>query len=126
MKTLARYLVFQVPAWAIAGGVALALDAWTSLPRGWIGAALLVYVIKDFALFPFVRDAYEATPHEPGRELVGARGRVIVPLDPAGWIEVRHERWRALSEDASSSIEIGVRVRVRELRGHVLVVGRED
>ena len=124
MKTLARYLVFQLPAWAIAGGIALALDAWTSLPRGWIGVALLVYVLKDFAIFPFVRGAYEATPHEPGGELVGARGRVVVPLDPEGWIEVRHERWRALSEDAA--IGVGVSVRVRELRGLVLVVGREE
>ncbi len=126
MKTLARYLAYQVPAWAIAGGIALALDAWTSLPRFWIGVALGVYVLKDFALFPFVRDAYEAAPHEPGGELVGARGRVVVPLDPEGWIEVRHERWKALSEDAGSAIGIGVSVRVRELRGLVLVVGREE
>ena len=125
MKTLARYLAFQVPAWVIAGAVALGLDTWTSLSRGWIGVALLLYVLKDFALFPFVRTAYEAAPHEPGGGLVGASGRVVVPLDPEGWIEVRHERWRALSEDASSTIEIGVRVQIRELRGLVLVVDRE-
>ena len=126
MKTLTRYLAFQVPAWAIAGGIGLALDSWTSLPRTWIGVALLAYVIKDFALFPFVRSAYEATTHEPGGELVGARGRVVVPLDPEGWIEVRHERWRARSEDVGSTIGVGARVYVRELRGLVLVVGRDE
>ena len=126
MKTLARYLVFQVPSWAIVGGIALALDAWTSLPRAWIGVALLVFVIKDFALFPFVRSAYEPTVHDPGGELVGAPGRVVVPLDPEGWIEVRHERWRARSEHAGSTIGVGERVHVRELRGLVLVVGREE
>ena len=116
MKTLTRYLAFQVPAWAIAGGIALALDAWTSLPRTWIGLALLAYVIKDFALFPFVRSAYEATAHEPGGELVGAHGRVVVPLDPEGWIELRHERWRARSQDGST-IGVGVRVHVRRAIG---------
>ncbi len=126
MSTLTRYLMFQLPAWTIAIGIALALDAWTSLSRPWIGLALAAYVAKDFALFPFVRRAYEVEEHEPGRELVGAHGRVVVRIDPEGWVEIRHERWRARVEQTSSAIAVGTQVRVRELQGQVVLVECEE
>jgi membrane protein implicated in regulation of membrane protease activity len=126
VSTLARYLVFQLPAWVIASGIALGLDAWTSLPRTWIGLALAAYVAKDFALFPYVRSAYESVPHQPGSELMGARGVVVVPLDPEGWVEIRHERWRARAQEPAEPIEAGAHVQVRGLRGSVVLVDREE
>lgn len=126
VSTLTRYLVFQLPAWVIASAIALALDTWTSLPRTWIGLALVAYVVKDFVLFPRVRSAYEVAEHEPGRDLVGVQGRVVVSLDPEGWVEIGHERWRARTEATGAAIPIGVRVRVRALEGQVVLVDCEE
>ena len=118
--------MFQLPAWVIASGVALALDGWTSLPRTWIGIGLALYVAKDFAIFPFVRASYEPSEHEPGHDLLGASGRVVVPLAPEGWVEVRHERWRARARQAEATFPVGAQVSVRGLDGHVLLVEGED
>jgi membrane protein implicated in regulation of membrane protease activity len=126
VRTLARYLVFQLPAWLIASGVALAADAWTSLPHTWIVGALALYVAKDFALFPFVRASYEPNDHEPGHDLLGASARVVVPLVPDGWVEVRHERWRARPRQSGTTFPAGAHVRVRALDGLVVLVEAED
>ena len=112
----------QLPAWAAAIAIGLALERWTSLSGLWLGLAVAVYIGKDFALYPFVRRAYEPTTHEPGAELVGARARVVVALDPEGWVEVRHERWRARVLGGDRAMEVGAEVRIRSLEGQTVWV----
>lgn len=102
--------------------LAFVLDWATELPRPWIAGGLALYVAKDFALYPWVRRAYEASAHEPGTELVGLTGRVVVALAPEGWVELRHERWRARAENESAMLEAGTAVRVCRLDGHTLRV----
>lgn len=92
----------------------------------WIGVAVFAYVVKDFVLFPRVRSAYEVAEHEPGGGLVGARGLVVVSIDPEGWVEIGHERWRARTEQTDVVIPAGVHVRVRALQGQVVLVDSEE
>jgi len=124
--TFARYLAFQVPTWGIALVVAWGLDLWTELPSGLIGVGLAVVVVKDFVIYPFVRSAYEHRPHDAGHTLVGMKGRVVVALDPEGWVEVGHERWRARSgEQVAAPLDVGSKIRVDGLQGHTLLVHAE-
>lgn len=124
MPTVVRYLVFQLPSWALVLAVAWSLDTWTELPRWLLVAGCGLFVAKDVVLYPFVRAAYEHTPHDPGQHLAGALGRVVVALEPEGWVEIGAERWRARSPDGEGPVEVGAAVRVRAMDRHTLVVAR--
>ena len=124
MKTFRRYLMFHLPEWMLLLFVALGLDLWTELPRSWLVLGVGALVLKDLALFPYVKSSYELSPHDPARGLVGQRCCVIVELEPDGWVELGHERWRA-TLDGGGTAAAGSTVTVRALRGQVLVVQRE-
>lgn len=115
-------MVFQLPAWGIAVMLAWGLGRWTSIPSEWIGLGLVLYMLKDFVIFPWVKEAYEHRHHDASETLVGATARVVVTLDPKGWVQLGSERWRAERGGEGPALEIGAMVEVCELRGHTLVV----
>jgi membrane protein implicated in regulation of membrane protease activity len=120
--TFARYLAFQLPSWGIAFAVAWGLDVWSSIPGNLVGLGLVAFMLKDFIIYPFVRGAYEHRPHDAGHEVVGRQGEVVVALDPDGWVQLGHERWRARHESDGPTLDVGARVEVSALRGHTVVV----
>ena len=120
-STALRYAAFQLPGTL---GVALLLAAlvrwWDLAPATALGL-LALWVLKDVVMFRFVRRAYEARGGHAGAEaLVGALGTAQERLDPEGWVRVGHERWRARVREGR--VERDAPVRVREVRGLVLVV----
>jgi len=121
-RVLLRYALFQIPGqFMVLVGVVFAVD------RGWFawgwGAALFVFwVIKDFALFPWLRSAYEPTDHDPRATLRAGVGRTREPLDPQGYVEIAGELWRAERAPGSPRIAAGERVHVLEVRGLTLIV----
>jgi membrane-bound ClpP family serine protease len=120
-STALRYAAFQLPG---AVGVALLLAVlvrWFDLAPRTALLLLALWVLKDVALFRFVRRAYEARGGGGGAEaLVGALGTAQERLDPEGWVRIGHERWRARVR--GGSVERNAGVRVREVRGLLLVV----
>ena len=126
LKTFSRYLLFHAPEWMILFCVVLGLDAWTEIPRSWLGVGAAAVVLKDLVLFPYVRSSYETVHHDPASDLVGALGQVVVSLDPDGWVSLGHERWRARLEGGASAVESGSQVRVCALEGQTLVVRPEE
>ena len=117
-------MAFQVPAWTLVIMLAWGVERWTTIPTQWIGLGLFLYVLKDFAIFPWVRAAYEHRPHDAGESMAGATARVVVPLDPRGWVQLGSERWRAERDGEGPALEVGAQVEVCGLHGHTLVVRR--
>jgi membrane protein implicated in regulation of membrane protease activity len=119
---LAKYLMFQVPGMALAGVVLVALvRVWDLSPR----TALLLFafwVIKDFAMYPLLRNAYAGSFHDAGETLVGALGIARERLDPAGYVRVGSELWRAEVSPEHAPLERGAAVRVRAVRNLTLHV----
>jgi membrane protein implicated in regulation of membrane protease activity len=122
MPTILRYIAFQLPSWLIVAFIAVALDVWSELPRPLLVGAFALYLVKDFVIYPWVRSAYEHTEHDPGSNMLAARGVVIVSLDPVGWVRVGSERWRAETVDAAAPLAPGTAVEVSRVRGHTLLV----
>ena len=124
-STALRYAMFQLPG---AVGVAVLLAAlvrWWSLAPRTAALLLALWVLKDVAMYPFVRRAHEVRGALGGADaLVGAIGTAQERLDPEGWVRVGHERWRARVTDGR--VEPNSPVRVREVRGLVLVVEAAD
>jgi membrane protein implicated in regulation of membrane protease activity len=128
LRVFGKYLLLQAPELLLAALVLIALQQWAGLPRWSVYVLLLVLLVKDLVLFPFVRGAYEfetSSPIGAGR-LLGARGISTEPLEPHGYVRLGGELWRAEASSADASIPQGSPVRVREVRGLTLIVEADD
>jgi membrane protein implicated in regulation of membrane protease activity len=122
MSTLTKYLLLQVPGWLFIALLAIGLRRWIALPL-WVAIGLVVlWVVKDFVLYPFVRTAYEPNVRTGSTQLIGARGVAQQRLAPHGYVYVHGERWRATAEPSDVPIAPGTPVRVRAAHGLTLSV----
>jgi membrane-bound ClpP family serine protease len=125
MRPLARYLLLQIPGWVVVAALLVWLWPATGLdPRLAVGAFVL-WIAKDFAIFPLLKIGYE--DGKTGVEqLVGARGVVSRAVDPVGQVLIRGERWRAELARGEPPIPEGATVEVRDASGLTLRVARAD
>jgi membrane-bound serine protease (ClpP class) len=110
----------------IAAIVLLGLRYWIDLPLWIAGGAFLLFVIKDFILYPLLKVAYESREKTGSDRLVGLQGVARERLDPRGYVHVRGELWRAETEPADGPILAGSRVKVVAANGMTLIVVKED
>ena len=122
-----RYLAFQVPGWGL---TALTLMLLASL--GWLDAPwpVLLFgavVLKDAALYPWLKVAHEPSVRHGVEALRRARAIADTPLTPEGVVRVGPERWRARFVGAADRrVGDGERVRVRDVEGLTLLVDTHD
>ena len=116
-----RYLLYQLPGWALWSVVFLILQQFFVFPLWLVPVALAVWVVKDLILFSYTWMAYGAG-HGAKRPLPGFSGVVVKSLSPEGYIRIEGELWRAETADHASSIPPGETVTVEEIRGFTLFV----
>jgi membrane protein implicated in regulation of membrane protease activity len=119
---LKKYLLFQIPGWVV--GIGLLLFLWDSfgLPFWLVAGFLVLWVVKDFAIYPFIRTAINADVKTGPSELIGKRGVARERLEPRGYIQVGGELWRAEIASGHQPILPGSPVRVQTARGLTLIV----
>jgi membrane-bound ClpP family serine protease len=114
------YVGASLPSWGIAVIVAVLLHEIAGV-GGWTAAAVAtLWIGTDLLMFPRKRKYYTSEPIE--ERMLGETGLTVSTLDPSGHARIRGELWQAVSVDGTLSE--GTRVRVRSLRGLVLVVER--
>jgi membrane protein implicated in regulation of membrane protease activity len=102
--------------------VLLLLRHWLHY-SGWIVWGLLaLWLMKDAALFPFVRTAFLPHREEESNPLVGGLGIARERLDPGGYILIRGELWRAEIPPGAPPVQMGEPVRVLRVQGLTLQV----
>jgi membrane-bound ClpP family serine protease len=125
--SLAGYIGLQLLQLALVVVAAFGLQIWLEWPVWVPWAAVIAWVIKEIAIYPFVRESLlAARPRGGADELRGAVGIAQEEMAPAGWIEVRGELWRAEVAVDSARVSKGARVRVREVRGLMLEIEPHD
>jgi membrane protein implicated in regulation of membrane protease activity len=121
-RTFLRYVALEAPGWLVAGILLWLLVQYAGLAP-WIAWLLgSAWIAKDFALYPWLRDAYEASDPDPGAALVGRTGLALERLAPEGYVRLGSERWRARLGAGCDSVEPGARVSVRSVSGLTLTV----
>ena len=121
-RTSVRYFAFQLPGWVVAAWLLWLLVEHELVSR-WVAASgFALYVLKDFALYPWLRDAYAVANPDASAALVGRIGEARDRLAPSGYVRIGSELWRAELAPGSAEVERGASVRVREVRGLTLVV----
>jgi len=122
---LIRYALFQIPDTLILILALWGLNAWAALPSPAICGAIVLWLLKDVALFPFVWRAYQHGFADARDALIGAEGIAEEKLDPSGYIRVHGVLWRATVKDPGRVVQKGERVEVDGVDGLLLTVRRK-
>ncbi len=121
-RVLARYTLFQIPDLILMGlGLAAAVH-WWKLPVVAAYALFGLWIVKDIAMFPLLRVAYQTDGSSVADRLDGALGVVTRPLNPTGYVSVASELWSAEVSIESAPVAVGSTVRVVSIRGLTLLV----
>lgn len=121
-QTRRRYALYQVPGLLILVGVVVGLYRWAAIP-GWAAVALVVaWILKDAALYPWLRTAYESDSRRVIDRMVGLDGVAVERLAPRGYVRVRGELWQAEPADPDGAIEAGHAVTVHAIATDILLV----
>ncbi len=122
MKASTRYWLFQLPGWMVTSLVLYGFHQWFELPLWAAGAVMILLVVKDAVLFPFLRHAYDANVKTGVEQLIGQTAVVREDLSPDGMVLIRGELWRARLRDRVGSAPAGSAVRVESGKGLTLMV----
>jgi membrane protein implicated in regulation of membrane protease activity len=121
-----KYVLLQVPGWLIAALLLLSMQQWFAF-SSWVAyAGVAAWMLKDFALYPLVRTAYDFDVKTGVEQLIGAQGMVQNELAPRGKIRVRGELWSAEIEPGAQPLAQGEQVRVLGAQGLTLIVAAES
>jgi membrane protein implicated in regulation of membrane protease activity len=126
MKTFTRYLLFQIPELFL-----LALLLWLLFDRNiisrWAAYGLFfLWIVKELAVYPLVRRAFEANTQTGTAQLIGSKGVSQEPLDPEGYVKINGELWKARTEPINRPIAANTVIRVRAATGMILIVQAES
>ncbi len=119
---MAKYALFQLPELLLAGVALFAFMHWFGLSERIAGLLLVLWVLKDIALYPRLRVAYQSGGGEMEERLLGATGVSRERLDPVGYVTVGSESWRAEVAPEHAPVDRGERVYVRGVRDLTLLV----
>lgn len=117
-----RYTLFQVPALALMVMIMIVIRQWVELPAWFAWGLVIIWVIKDVALFPLTWRAYDRDHAGEANSMVGRQGVVQERLSPVGTVRVGGELWQARLMEAGSPIDKGEIIQVRDIRGLTLFV----
>tara|TARA_B100000949_G_scaffold226223_1_gene231313 strand:+ start:511 stop:918 length:408 start_codon:yes stop_codon:yes gene_type:complete len=115
-----RYTAFQIPGWVIATATSWWLYQSMNIPALAALAIPVFWFVKDMALYPLLRTAYETDETPPVQRFIGECGMPIERLAPSGYVRIKGELWRAEAE--GDPIEPDVTVKVIGAKGLVLRV----
>jgi membrane-bound ClpP family serine protease len=121
-RVIWRYTLLQLPGLALVIIITMLARQYLDIPRLYGWAILVLWVVKDVALFPFVWRAYETDRRDHANTMIGVLGIAKERLSPAGYVLVRGELWRGEVEKGYASIEAGMPVQVEGVRGLTLLV----
>lgn len=123
VRTVIKYTLIQMVDLALLVVVLLVLRQWFDISF-WLTAVLIIlWIIKDIALFPLLRGSYEGVSEK--HPMIGTRGFARDRLEPSGYVWVNGELWHAEMTKETEPIDAGEPLRVLDVRGLTLVVEPE-
>ena len=93
MKTWQRYWLLQLPGFALVVVMLYIAARWYALPllAAWI--MLAGWILKDAAVYPIVKGAFEGTKPTGVAALIGSTGTATEDLRPRGYVRIGPELW---------------------------------
>lgn len=123
LKIVLKYFLLQVPGLIVLAAILYMVRQWFSLPAYLVWITLIIWVVKDVALFPFLWRYYDSKQIPDRFEMVGRQGTALNNLNPEGYVRISGERWMAINSDADATVLAGDRIVVKAIKGLKLTVG---
>lgn len=120
-RVFARYAALQLPGLALVTAGLIAARQLLDLPAWVLPAGVLVWAVKDLAMFPALKPAYQGGPSGMAGHMVGLSGVAVDELSPSGYVRVQGELWHATAEE-DPPISRGTIILVKAQEGMTLVV----
>ena len=121
-RLVLRYTLLQIPGLALLVLILIVIQQWVELPAWFTWGLVIIWIVKDVALFPLVWRAYDWDHAGDSNSMIGLQGVVQKRLSPSGSVRVRGELWQARVMGDGPSIYEGEVIQVREIRGLTLFV----
>ncbi len=125
LLVVGKYALFQIPGIAFAVAVAWWAHRSWGLPAHWAIAGVAGWILKDAALFPFVRHAYAISGGKAATPEIGSLVVANERIDPCGYVRVGAELWRAELQPGAAPLAEGDSGRICGVRGLTLLVEPE-
>jgi membrane protein implicated in regulation of membrane protease activity len=117
-----RYWLLQVPGWGVLIVALLGANRYLGLSLLWAAAVFVAWFLKDWAIYPILKNHYRFRVDAPSDQLVGRLATAREPLRPRGYVQLRGELWLAEVVNGCGPVEAGGEVRVEAVDGLTLRV----
>lgn len=124
MSVFWRYWLLQIPGWLVLAASLVAARHYLGLATGWAALLFGLWLLKDAALYPWLRKHYVPREESPGRALRGRSAVAQESIAPRGYVKLGGELWRAEVEDGEGPVDAGEQVVVEGVDGLTLRVRR--
>ncbi len=125
MTVFWRYWLLQVPGWGVLIVALVGANRYLGLSPFWAIVVFIAWFLKDWAIYPILKNHYRFRVEPPSDHLVGRLGTAQEPLRPKGYVEIRGELWLAEVVAGVGPVEAGDEVRVEAVEGLTLRVRPE-
>lgn len=125
-RVVAKYGVLQLPALFLIVSTLIVVKRWVEVSPLFFWGVILIWIVKDVMMFPFVWRAYDGTASGYESSLKGARGVAREVLEPDGYVQVQGELWQSQLTGKKARLDKGDEVRVMDVQGLTLLVEPEE
>ncbi len=122
LRVIIRYFLLQLPGQAAFVLSLLLLRHYVEIPACLAWILIVLWVGKDFFLFPFLWRFYDPDLYPDRFKMVGRIGVALTRLEPDGYVQVRGERWQAAAAEGQAPIAQGEKICVEAIDGLTLSV----
>jgi membrane protein implicated in regulation of membrane protease activity len=119
-----RYWLLQIPGWGVLIVALLGANRYLGLSFSWAVLIFIAWVLKDWAIYPILKNHYRLRLDAPSDRLVGRLATAREPLHPKGYVQIGGELWLAEVAKGEGPVEAGDQVRVEAVDGLTLRVRR--
>jgi membrane protein implicated in regulation of membrane protease activity len=117
-----RYWLLQIPGWGVLIVALLGANRYFGLSLFWATVVFVAWLLKDWAIYPILKNHYRFRVEHPSDRLVGCLATAREPLRPGGYVQLRGELWLAELATGAGPVEAGDEVRVEAVEGLTLRV----
>jgi membrane protein implicated in regulation of membrane protease activity len=119
-----RYWLLQVPGWGVLVVALVAANRYLGLSVGWAFVVFVAWFLKDWAIYPILKNHYRFRVEAPSDRLIGRQATARQPLRPTGYVQLKGELWLAEVVKDGAPVEEGDEVAIEAVEGLTLRVRR--
>lgn len=122
MTVFWRYWLLQIPGWGVLVVALVGAHRYLGLSVVWAIVIFVAWFLKDWAIYPMLKNHYHFRVEAPSDGLVGREATARERLRPTGYVQLRGELWRAEVVKGGGPVEAGDEVTVEAVDGLTLRV----